>query len=87
MINLRCQLEDTEVNVEQMVAFDDVEGKGSLFGTVGIDMFASIGEVGRVEIILMYPHKFNHVIINTKLLYTAVEPKILPLEIQLIYTI
>ena len=48
MLNSRCQLGDTEVDVEQMVAFDDVEGKGLLFGTGDIDMVASIGEVGRV---------------------------------------
>ena len=52
ILNSRCQLEGRVVDVEQMFVStlaDDVEGIGSLFVTGGVDMFASIADVDKVE--------------------------------------
>lgn len=52
ILNSRCQLEGTDVDVEKMVVStpaDDIETIGSLFVTGGMDMLVSIGDVGKVE--------------------------------------
>lgn len=48
ILNSRCQLEGRDVDV--LTTANDVEGIGSLFVTGGTDVFASIADVGKVEV-------------------------------------